>query len=356
MAAVAACSRIWGSRILLGVGLALLAGPARAAEIDSLTDRERVLADAREPLERRLEQALETGVHRANEAVNGCDEENLYRELRRALATPFIGHVIAESLNEDETLDRRRVRREDSIYRDLGLLDNISVHWKDLSAVVRVGDALIGVDKIGHFVVEGWEYFETAYRDGEGIAAAMDWGERTERTYFGYLTTGVYSYADLVAAFEGMRFWLRVLGRADDPLDAGWRANRPYVTCGRRFWIAGERRWRLSRRLDLGRYVTPVWDEGINCCSYRNEEIEGLVRARIAELSASAGVDYTCPLAAEACSQARERYGAWAPRLLHPECLAAASPGRPWWQFWRRLADGDTDQAPLVVPLEGREG
>jgi hypothetical protein len=311
-----------------------MAGPTQAAEIDSLTDRALVLADSSERLERRLNDALEAGVTRANQESTGCDEETLYRELRRALATPFIGHVIAEALNEDEQLDRRRIRREDSIYRDLGLLDNISVHWKDLSAVIRVGEALIGVDKIGHFVVEGWEYFETAYLEGEGIAAAMEWGERTERSYFGRYTTGVFSYADLVADFEGMRFWLRVLGQADDPLETGWRANRPYVTCERRFWIAGEQRWRLSRELDLSLYVTPVWDEAVNCCGYRNEEIDALVRARIAELSEAADADYTCPVHPDACAQARERYRAWSPRLLHPDCLVAPLPGRPWWRFW----------------------
>ena len=228
--------------------LVSIASPTRSAEIDSLTGRSVLLADSSDALERRLDEALEAGVLRANQASAGCDENALYRELRRALATPFIGHVIAEALNEDGTLDRRRVRRVDSIYRDLDLLDNVSVHWKDLSAVVRVGDVLMGVDKLGHFVVEGWEYFEIARLDGKGIAAAMEWGERSERTYFGRFTTGVHSYADLVANFEGMRFWLHVLGRADDPLDTGWRSRRPYVTCRRRFWFAGERRWhRVSK-------------------------------------------------------------------------------------------------------------
>jgi hypothetical protein len=221
----------------------------------------------------------------------------------------------------------------DSIYRDLALLDNVSVHWKDLSAVVRVGDVLMGVDKLGHFVVEGWEYFEIAQLDGEGVAAAMAWGERSERTYFGRFTTGVHSYADLVANFEGLRFWLRVLGRADDPLDSGGFAGRPYVTCRRRFWLAGERRWHVSRRVELADYVTPVWDEAVNCCSYRNARIEALVLARIAERSAADAVSYACPLDPDACARARERFGEWAPRLLHPACLAAPPPRRPWWRF-----------------------
>ena len=54
----------------------------------------------------------------------------------------------------------------------------------------------------------------------------------------------------------------------------------------------------------------------------------------VAELSRAAGVDYTCPIDPDVCARARERFGAWAPRLLHPSCLAAASTRRPWWRFW----------------------
>src|SRR5262245_58070289 len=90
--------RLWSSSIVVWIlALASIAGPIRAAEIDSLTDRAVPLDDASAALERRLNGALEAGVARANQASEGCDEEVLYRELRRALATPFIGHVIAES-------------------------------------------------------------------------------------------------------------------------------------------------------------------------------------------------------------------------------------------------------------------
>ncbi len=315
--------------------LVAISSPARGAEIDSLTDRAVLLEDSSRALERRFDEAFAAAVERANRASTSCDEQVLHRELRDALAAPFIGHVIAESLNDDDRLDRRRVRRADSIYRDLGLTDNVSVHWKDLSAVIRVGDVLVGTDKLGHFVVEGWKYFEIADLEGDGMTSAMAWGERSERTYFGLYTTGVYSYADLTVDFEGMRFWQHVVGRAEDPLDAGWGSDRPYVKCRRRFWIVGARRWRVARDFDLSRYVTPVWDEAVNCCRYRNAEIESRVTARISELSESTGVDYTCPLDADACAQARERYGEWAPRLLHPDCLRAPPEPRTGWSFLR---------------------
>lgn len=326
------------ARVLaLGASAALLAcaAPARAAEIDSLTGRGQPLADSKRALERQLNQRLDEGIARANAAPGVCDEAALYRELRGALASPFIGHVITMRLDADESLDRRRVLRAESIYRDLGLLDNVSVHWKDLSSVVRVGDVLVGVDKLGHFFVEGWSYFETADLEGEGLPAALAWGEGTEATWFGRYTTGVLSHADLVANFEGLRFWRRVLGRADDPLDAGWRANRPYVKCKRRSWLARERQWKRVRGLDLGDYVSPAWDEAINCCSYRTPEIAAMVEARIAELGEADGVDYTCPVDLQGCVEAQRRYGErWAPHLLHEACLAASPDSRPWWRLW----------------------
>ncbi len=161
----------------------------------------------------------------------------------------------------------------------------------------------------------------------------MTWGEGAEDTYFGHYTTGVRSHADLVANFEGLRFWLRMIGAGDDPLSPGAR-RRPYVRCGRWLGLFGERRWRVARGVDLGDYVTPVWDEAVNCCSYRNDEIEALVHGRVDELSASMGRDLSCPIDAAACVDARERYGQWAPRLLHRACLEASPPRRPWWRFW----------------------
>jgi hypothetical protein len=327
-----------GLRSAARVGVALFCGAAavHGAEIDTITDRQLPLRDSTRALEERFNGVLRQGIARANEGPEPCDERRLYDELRRALASPFIGHRIAESLNADETFDKRHIHLRDSIYRDLGLLDAVSVHWKDLSAVVRIGDTLVGVDKLGHFFVEGWGYFEDAYLVGDGLPDALDWGEFTERTWFGRYTTGVYSYADLVANFEGMRFWLRVRGAVRDPIDPGWRANRPHVVCRRRFWIAGARRWTLARELELDRHVSPVWDEAVNCSSYRNPEIEARVKARIAEQSEADGADYTCPVEPDACAEARERYGDFAPRLLHPSCLASPPAPKPWWRFWSR--------------------
>ncbi len=324
--------RSLGRVLVLAVVLAF-PPTVRGAEIDSVTARSAKLHNSVRGMNSRINASLRAGVARANERERGCDEADLYRQLRKAIVSPFIGHLLAEDLNAAEDLDSRRVRFKASIYRDLGVFDALSVHLRDLSAVIRLDDHLVGVDKFGHFFVEGWKYFEIAYLDGKGIDAALAWGERAERTYFGLYTTGIYSYADLTLNFEGMRFWLRVLGQAPDPLEKGRRFNRPYVTCGKRFWTR-KPYWRVKRRFRVQHYLSGAWDEAKNCCSYRNPEIAALIRRRVEAEEVADSENYTCPVDPNACVNARERYGARAQRLLHPQCLAAEAVPRPWWKFW----------------------
>ena len=320
---------------LLALILALaLAAPLTAAEIDSVTSRDAKLRNSVRRMNSRINAFIRDGVKRANQRERGCDEADLYRQMKKAIVSPFIGHALAERLNAAEDLDSRRVRFDESIYRDLGVFEALSVHLKDLSAVVRLDDHLIGVDKFGHFFVEGWEYFETAYRDGEGVDAAMAWGDRAERTYFGLYTTGIYSYADLAVNFEGMRFWLRVLGQQQDPFERGRLFNRPYVACGKRFWTRRPY-WRVKRSFRIQDYVGGAWDEAKNCSRYRNAEIAALIHRRIEEAEVADSASYACPADPDECASARDRYGAYAERLLHPRCLVAEAPPRPWWKLWQ---------------------
>jgi hypothetical protein len=320
--------------LCLALVFVLAEEPIYAAEIDSVTGRDERLDNSMRRMNRRINDILRDGISRANERNDECDADDLYAQIRKATVSPFIGHSLAEKLNEAEDLDRRRIPFRESIYRDLGAFDAISVHVKDLSAVIRLDDHLVGVDKFGHYLVQGWKYFDIAYRDGDGVEAAMDWGEGAERTYYGFYTTGVYSYADLAVNFEGMRLWRRLLGRGEDPLETGWFGGRPYVKCSKRFVFFGKPRWRLRRRIRLGDYVTGAWDEGTNCSRYRNAEIAGLIDGRVREREIRDARDYACPIEANACVRARERYKAYASRLLHPSCFEAEPEPRPWWKFW----------------------
>jgi hypothetical protein len=321
---------------VLGIPLAL-----HGAEVDSLTARYSLRRDALDRINRIMNERLAQGVAAANEKEEGCDADTLYTELKDAVGQSFflVGHRIAQQLNEDELIARDHTPLARSVYQDLAFLTGISMYFADLMSTVRVAGHEVGLDKFGHFFSEGWSYFELAYLDDEGIAAAMDWGEGTERTYYGWITTGIYSYADLTANFNGMRFWRRVLGNGEDPV-APEHASDAYVACQ-------EGRWTLQQRLDLGEYIDGAWDEGNNCAEFSTGENEARFQARVSRLEARYLHRFTCPVSPPHCQATRQKYGELAPRLLHPTCLAASETWSETLVRWARYVMG-TVWTPLI--------
>lgn len=88
-----------------------------------------------------------------------------------------------------------------------------------LSPTVRLYGSEFGTDKLEHFLQQGYNYYSIRQQsiansrsEVKADKDAIDWGRRTERTYFGTLASGVYSNADLFANFAGMRFYQRLTG------------------------------------------------------------------------------------------------------------------------------------------------
>ncbi len=83
-----------------------------------------------------------------------------------------------------------------------------------LSPTIRMFDIEFGTDKIEHLLQQGWSYYEIRRAElakgktnADADKKAIEWGKLSERTYYGLLSSGVYSNADLVANFVGMRFY-----------------------------------------------------------------------------------------------------------------------------------------------------
>ncbi|MFC6672729.1 hypothetical protein [Marinobacterium aestuariivivens] len=226
-----------------------------------------------------------------------------------------------------EVLPGQAVALDESIYRDLDYLEAFSVHLKELSEWVNLAGYRVGLDKLGHFFAQGWQYFELTALDGETLERALALGRHQEEGRYGYLTTGIFSYADLAANFNGWRFWNRILLHDRDPL-GGFVENlflSPYVSCEIRLLESIRQRtlvraWRYHGNFDIADYVDGAWDEGNNCNNYRTPIIQDKVLARIRRIRR----DYVCPMQSQACVEARGKYGPYAPQVLHPQCL---SPG-----------------------------
>jgi hypothetical protein len=77
------------------------------------------------------------------------------------------------------------------------------------------------------------------------------------------------------------------------------------------------RAWELNTRFDLSDYIDGAWDEANNCNSYADPIIEEKITSRIQAVAP----DFSCPLVAEYCRDAKDKYGNYSKYVLHPYCL-----------------------------------
>ncbi len=322
-----------------------------AAEIDSVMPRKLELDNSTDAINEIFNQRIEEGIRSANakqdysgytddvtdrEETTFCDETALYSELRKAIFQSFTaawglkGYELDKQLRGLLVAQSYSLLLSDSIYRDIDYIEGFSLNLKELSDVVNINGYLVGLDKIGHLFAQGWQYFELTDQGREPLDEALAWGRQKEAGLFGYTTTGIFSFADLVANLNGWRFWNRVLLKQDDPLQ-GFIANvfaSAYVSCDVQFMASIRNRriiraWEYNARFDIGDYVDGVWDEGNNCNSYADPMIEAKVKARIKQVDP----DFVCPQIAEHCREAREKYGDHAKYVLHPHCLVVGVGG-----------------------------
>ncbi|HEY8561080.1 MAG TPA: hypothetical protein VIL74_11965 [Pyrinomonadaceae bacterium] len=123
-----------------------------------------------------------------------------------------------------------------SIYRSSPML------YLTISETVRLYGVEFGTDKIAHLFQQGYSYYRIVRRAeaknlpvDEAVRRAVDWGRMTEKTFYGYWVSGVYSNADLAANFAGMKFYenltreIRIGDRAIPPVfvlkDGFWAFN-----------------------------------------------------------------------------------------------------------------------------------
>jgi hypothetical protein len=119
---------------------------------------------------------------------------------------------------------------------------------------IKVNGQLIGSDKLGHFLSQGRKFWRRWQRyDDEARAAEQS--AFTERALFGQFTTGSYSNADLVANYEGYRFYRSLF---EDDVVPG----KPAILA----WRDGG--WVVQRPFDFADHVNAYWDEAINVNDY----------------------------------------------------------------------------------------
>ncbi len=293
------CHRI----VIFGYFIALIhIGVAR--EVDSFKLRPPQSQDSGTSLNEIFNRELDEAIAEANKQ-GVPDEKKLYRAILRKLG----GRIISKFENlAAEELDIIPIESDQSIYRDVKTLAApVLLFYRRLGGLCRIDDCVVGTDKFGHFLAQGYTYYKIAHLKGRGLEKALEYGANSESSYFGLHATGIFSYADLVANFQGYRFWNFLLLRHPDPL--GDDKHGPFIELS-------HEKWRKVKHFDWSYFVDPAWDEAINKNEYRTAKIQQAVVDRIKTPLVQFEYDYSAfndQLMAGVCA----RYGSYADNLLN---------------------------------------
>ncbi|MFZ4715318.1 MAG: hypothetical protein ACOYL6_16465 [Bacteriovoracaceae bacterium] len=299
--------------------LALLTSTwAFASEVDQFTKRYEPLEDVATIINAKANDYLELAIKAHNESSSTCDETKLYSELKVYFSNHKHGHLVRYILH-DEALPKRRFKVKDSIYADFSVLDGYLLGKKSadesevaLGPLLRMGERTIGSDKFEHLFGRGFVYFTLYYLEGKNIDRVLSKGEFGERTVYGgtRLATGVYSFADLTANFNGMRFWNNMLSLRPDILG---KSYGPYIKCK-------NDRYAKVKNIDFLEYFDDGFDEAINCSRFASGKAAKKLKAKLNELKNNdPDHEYTCPVDSSKIPALVEKYKEFAPRLINLE-------------------------------------
>ena len=162
---------------------------------------------------------------------------------------------ILENTKIDIFPDRNLINNEyinNSIYQSSLLLKTFP-----LAPTLKVNGVYVGSDKLGHFFSLGRYYYRIYLRSRKlglshdvAVKNSFKMGLISEKTYYGFLASGVFSYADLQANYDGFRW---ILSFCDDVNPKLYKVNNTW------FW---------SNDFKITDFVSPLWDETYNTNSY----------------------------------------------------------------------------------------
>lgn len=246
--------------------LAGLAPPASPYETDQYSIREMDVEDAVDLLNQRVNDVL---VRIAADWHGPADEGKFAWEVYHRLGGRHWVDRLERWAIRNPEVEKLSEERRKSIYRGLPFWATRANFFFGAGPTIRVNGVLLGTDKLGHFISQGWKYHRRHLR-GQPIERVVRHGVRNESGIFGSPATGTFSNADLVANYEGLLFYLSLF--EDDA-----RTGRPAIIA----WQPDSAR--VQRDFDFRDHVNDYWDEALNPNRY-DSLLRSPMLARLREL------------------------------------------------------------------------
>jgi len=286
-----------------------------SSEVDNFTRRADFLKDSTERLNKITNQFLKERIKKLNKKKHGCNEKSLYRGLKKDFNILLKGSKLLKAVEKDEKIVKLKIKVRDSIYRDWSFMDSPAIRGLNLvipsvfGEVIKVNGIRLGIDKFEHFFGYGHYYFNLHYFGKKGVKKALKFGLFMEYFNLGAYGTGVMSYGDLAANFNGMRFWNHILSKRKDILNQNLG---PYVKCRNKKWV-------VQKSINWRQYIDESFDEAINCSRFRKGIMAEKVKERVREINFKDGELNTCPLVPKKLEEMFKKYSQFSPYILNKE-------------------------------------
>lgn len=285
---------------------------ALAYEVDPWTPRSAQLADATSEANQAFGQLLDRAIERVQRRCPD-DVEQRRRRLARAIAQTTarrvrlpgrpglssLGHGVYSAWLEVAPGVERTTTGSAGLYSEVRLLDSPILRLAGTASTVRFGDVLLGSDKIDHFLATGFDYYRWS-RWSVQPTRAVRRGVRTERLFYGRLTSNTFSYADLEANWSGYRFYAQLLTPQStlqpDPIDCvvqvgGWDWGAWVARSWDEFYNPSVYGPRVRRAVED--YLGPE-REGV-CRSFEPQALSAPIVGRAPEQRGPFGLEDFCP-------------------------------------------------------------
>jgi hypothetical protein len=166
---------------------------------------------------------------------------------------------LLRNLNKEEFYPHHLFFVEESIFRNPY---RIYIPEFGLAPNVQINGINLGMDKLTHWSSTGRRYFNiyiAAKNAGktelEATVMAIDYGIMDELSLHGYWASGVFSFADLEANYQGLLFYKKFC----------FDRKNTYLK------LTPEKKWILVDSPKIEEYVNPYWDETFNTSHFISE-------------------------------------------------------------------------------------
>ena len=237
-----------------------------AYESDQYTHRTSPVADSLVPIDEQINLAIDKILHQERVPQT---EKAFARALYYELGGIYWADKIERWAARSPSVDKYPQTRYQSIYHNMPFWATRVNFFFGVGRSFRLNSVILGSDKLGHFFSQGYKYFRRELRSWPE-ERILQRGAFAEAWIFGKLTTGSFSNADLVANYEGWRFYQSLF--------------RDQVIPGK-LAILSRRDGKLvqQRPATLADHVNDYWDEALNP-SYNAKSLNKRLRQSILAL------------------------------------------------------------------------